>query len=332
MGASSRYDAPMFISRYTISLVAIALSACFSAAGSEDDVGESTTDDSTSAESTSESTSVDTESAEVGGGCGDDLIAIDEECDGENLGNATCESLGYFGGTLACTDTCKLDVSGCQMESICGNGIAEGDEVCDGGDFAGETCETVGDFIDGALMCSDTCDEIITLACLSPGEGGMCGADEDCPPEAPACTNGACWNGSETDPCDFGGDCGANSCVNGQCWDGSEGDPCNANDYCSETAPFCNPVDMKCHDGSEGDPCSINAECSDSSPYCVDMTCWDGGLGDPCINNGNCDPTGGAPFCSDLTDTCQTGEPGSPCAVNGDCISNACDLALMICQ
>jgi hypothetical protein len=40
---------------------------------------------------------------------------LEEECDGADLGGATCESLGYAGGTLRCGDWCGLDASGCEV-------------------------------------------------------------------------------------------------------------------------------------------------------------------------------------------------------------------------
>src|SRR5262245_54637053 len=52
--------------------------------------------------------------------CGDDIVAGDEECDGSNLDDATCENLGYDGGTLACGDQCFFDTTDC---TSCGNGI-----------------------------------------------------------------------------------------------------------------------------------------------------------------------------------------------------------------
>lgn len=37
-----------------------------------------------------------------------------EECDGVDLGGATCVTLGYVGGALACSATCSLDDRGCE--------------------------------------------------------------------------------------------------------------------------------------------------------------------------------------------------------------------------
>ncbi|PKN25875.1 MAG: hypothetical protein CVU65_07330, partial [Deltaproteobacteria bacterium HGW-Deltaproteobacteria-22] len=47
------------------------------------------------------------------GRCGDGLIqSAHEACDGANLNELTCESLGWT-GTLACSGTCILDTTGC---------------------------------------------------------------------------------------------------------------------------------------------------------------------------------------------------------------------------
>ena len=47
--------------------------------------------------------------------CGNERINIarGEECDGTKLGGATCESLGFTGGELACSAECQYDTSGC---------------------------------------------------------------------------------------------------------------------------------------------------------------------------------------------------------------------------
>jgi hypothetical protein len=39
--------------------------------------------------------------------------SLTEACDGMDLGSRTCASLGYFGGTLACTSSCDLDEERC---------------------------------------------------------------------------------------------------------------------------------------------------------------------------------------------------------------------------
>ncbi len=122
------------------------------------------------------------------GVCGNGLLESPEECDGSDLGGATCVSLGYTGGTLACSPDCTLDTSRCiprpgseicdnQIDDdsdgltdcsdpdclqipgacpICGNGIAESAEECDGTDLAGQTCESLG-FQGGRLTCNPDC-------------------------------------------------------------------------------------------------------------------------------------------------------------------------------
>jgi hypothetical protein len=53
--------------------------------------------------------------------CGNGIIegggyGCEEDCEGDDLGGQTCESLGYAGGTLACDSaptTCTFDTSGC---------------------------------------------------------------------------------------------------------------------------------------------------------------------------------------------------------------------------
>jgi len=53
----------------------------------------------------------------AGGGptpvCGNGVKESGEPCDGSDLGGATCQSLGWDGGTLACTAGCAYDTSAC---------------------------------------------------------------------------------------------------------------------------------------------------------------------------------------------------------------------------
>lgn len=45
--------------------------------------------------------------------CADGVKDCGEDCDGEDLGGQSCETLGFAGGSLACSGTCAFDVSGC---------------------------------------------------------------------------------------------------------------------------------------------------------------------------------------------------------------------------
>ncbi|MFO0747168.1 MAG: hypothetical protein U1F43_16115 [Myxococcota bacterium] len=45
--------------------------------------------------------------------CGDRIVSGGEDCDGDNLGGATCLTLGFDGGTLGCNIDCSFDTIGC---------------------------------------------------------------------------------------------------------------------------------------------------------------------------------------------------------------------------
>lgn len=80
--------------------------------------GESSSDDTeTGSRSTSSSTGAATTYAETEDAvCGDEVITPPEECDGRNLGDATCASaLGnpHYRGELACSGTCELATVNC---------------------------------------------------------------------------------------------------------------------------------------------------------------------------------------------------------------------------
>jgi Lamin Tail Domain len=51
--------------------------------------------------------------------CGNGVAEDLEACDGRDLAGATCESLGlgYAGGSLSCSPTCKLETDGCTTDS-----------------------------------------------------------------------------------------------------------------------------------------------------------------------------------------------------------------------
>jgi len=77
--------------------------------------------------------------------CSDNLIAGDEECDGTDLGTATCESTGHGGGTLACDAQCRLDFSQCHSFTAitCGGDHccllqSSGELLCWGGNANGQ--------------------------------------------------------------------------------------------------------------------------------------------------------------------------------------------------
>ncbi len=116
----------------------------------------------------------DTTGCEATGRCGDGVVQPDagEACDGEALGDQTCESLGFYGGTLTCGSDCAFDTAACEQELRCGDGLLQPEwgEICDGDNLDGETCLTLG-FHGGALACSDDCRHDLT-GCEAAGRCG----------------------------------------------------------------------------------------------------------------------------------------------------------------
>ena len=90
--------------------------------------------------------------------CGNGTIEAPEQCDGANLGGATCLGLGFASGTLGCTTGCAYDLTTCQARasSTCGDGIVDPLEQCDGADLGGATCRGLG-FLGGDLLCTANC-------------------------------------------------------------------------------------------------------------------------------------------------------------------------------
>lgn len=55
-------------------------------------------------------------------GCGDGAIGSGEQCDGSNLGGASCTSRGFASGSLFCTSACTFSTSQCTTSSGGGGG------------------------------------------------------------------------------------------------------------------------------------------------------------------------------------------------------------------
>lgn len=114
--------------------------------------------------STATQSATDSASSTGGGGNGgtgstiacdnDGAIDPDEECDGDALGGASCESAGLGPGKPKCTDECVIDNSDCGPKPGCGDEKIQPNEECDGTELAMQTCETQG-FLRGELLCSE---------------------------------------------------------------------------------------------------------------------------------------------------------------------------------
>ncbi len=91
--------------------------------------------------------------------CGDGLTVADEPCDGDDLGGESCESLGYYGGTLACAGDCTFELGGCEAAGFCGDGIIhpERGEECDGDTVPADACVQAGFLLGGPATCESNC-------------------------------------------------------------------------------------------------------------------------------------------------------------------------------
>jgi Protein of unknown function (DUF1566) len=97
--------------------------------------------------------------AVCGGFCGNGTVDGTEACDGTALGDATCTSVGFASGALACTVGCRFDTSGCTPSGAptCGNGTVEPPEQCDGAELGGASCGSLGFTLGGTLGCTAGC-------------------------------------------------------------------------------------------------------------------------------------------------------------------------------
>lgn len=112
--------------------------------------------------------------------CGDGVRNGTEDCEGTDVGSATCASLGmgFASGTLGCDASCRYLTTGC---SRCGNGSVDAPEDCDG-DVGSESCTSIGmGFIGGTLTCDATC-AYDTSGCTRPPNcgNGRIDSGEDC--------------------------------------------------------------------------------------------------------------------------------------------------------
>jgi hypothetical protein len=100
--------------------------------------------------------------------CGDGTLnRPEEECDGTDLGQLTCNDFGFEAGTLQCRGDCSVDTSLCGIAPKCGDNVRNQlSEDCDGADLDGKTCRTFG-FTAGTLGCDAVCD-YDTSSCTGP--------------------------------------------------------------------------------------------------------------------------------------------------------------------
>ena len=127
-------------------------------------------------------TTIDTTGCQVPNLCNNGEINDNEECDGADIGAATCEDRKGEGatGVVTCTSSCMLDYSQCKA-ATCGNNQKDENEDCDGEDFGEETCSSIIHNTEGTLSCDENCN-IVTTACtpINPCGNGQIDEGEEC--------------------------------------------------------------------------------------------------------------------------------------------------------
>ncbi len=174
-------------------------------------------------------------------GCGNGLLDLGEQCDGGQLQDATCSSLGYYNllGQLRCSAVCTYDASFCGGR--CGDMMvdsADGEE-CDGVQLNGNSCQTLG-FAGGALACSTDC-RFDTSNCTSACGNGYMETGEACddgnasPGDgcSPACAIEAGWTCTGASPSMCDPICGDSLVVGAEDCDGA-----NLNDLTCQDLGF----------------------------------------------------------------------------------------------
>jgi hypothetical protein len=216
------------------------------------------------------------------GMCGNNFTEGVEACDGDDLDGATCQTLQFYTGQLACLPDCTYDVSGCA--GYCGDGVVQSVEVCDSTNVGAETCETQG-FGGGTLACLPDCANFDTTNCISAvcGNGSVeagevCDGDDldgqtcgslgfdsgtlaclsDCA-EYDTSNCGSCGDGAlnGTEECD-GLNLGGATCADFDCWNGG-GLSCDTD---------CTLDISGCQAGHDEDGDGVDDNC-DNCPSCA---------------------------------------------------------------
>lgn len=128
-------------------------SAVGSGAGSGGGVGGSGGQTGVSSSSTASS-------ASTGGSaeCGNGVIEAGEVCDGQQLGGASCQSLGFEQGQLGCGANCQHDTSGCGVADADNDGLSLSEEQAAGTNP--NVADTDGDGFDDGVEVKNNSDPL----------------------------------------------------------------------------------------------------------------------------------------------------------------------------
>lgn len=218
-----------------------------------------------------------------------------EDCDRNDFGDATCESVFGRPGRLLCTPDCRFDPESCQRLQRCGDDFVEGTEQCDGFNLGSATCESLG-LGGGELRCGADC-QFDTTRCVGPV---VCGDDlaegtEQCDGrdlQGATCENLGFDRGELR--CSTNCQYDTTACQDGpECGDGQrEGEEeCDGTDLGGAT---CGTFDFAAGDLGCFSNCTYDTRaCLDEAP-CTEQLCPDGTCipvgGDCCGGGAWCDP------------------------------------------
>lgn len=139
--------------------------------------------------------------------CGDGVANGSDQCDGSDLGGASCATLGFKGGTLACDAGCYFDFSGCVAGAFPATGQTVSFISGDDGDL--ELGAAFNNINNGDGTITDANSGLMWE--VKDNAGGLHDRDNQYTwPNAfdvfLATMNGTC-DGDETTPCSVDGDC-----------------------------------------------------------------------------------------------------------------------------
>ncbi len=219
--------------------------------------------------------------------CGNGVLDTGEECDGDDLGDVTCDSIGHDGGVVSCLSVCILDFDGCTCGS---NQRCIGSLGCCNG-----SCIDIQTDTNNCGGCGSQCSAYTSNACV---DGTCaCGSGTECQGGRRCCTNGCKDTSSDVYNCgSCGNACGVGlTCSGGQCFCGSTpcvfGESC-CGDYCANLTT--DPTNC----GECGNDCGNGNGCSNG-----DCTC--GTSGQVCRGEFDCGFMPGMSTCTE--ECCPTG-------------------------